>query len=140
VFAKVSFRFRRWAAVAAVSAVPALAIVSMPATAGAWSQDFCGYLIASNLTGDQGCSSSSHTPDYYSSARYNGGGNIQRLWVGFGDPYGYAPNATFASLCTYGSGSNGSRYSRVGQYDGSASHTIDGHADDSTNHTGCINY
>lgn len=103
--------------------------------AQAYQEDYCGYLIPTNATiGSYDCYS---TPAWlsYNSARYSGGGNILVLTAGLRGNETLSPYSTFTSLCYYAAA-----YSRGGlrQNDSGAAHTIEGHVDDSPNHTGCI--
>jgi hypothetical protein len=119
-----------------------------PATASAASASFCGVLVpSSNAWVETGkyCASGAITQWNYVSNTYPGGGNITRMRAGLwstttGNQVGghrWADNATFVSSCAYGLFTNS--FGVINQYESSgASHTLNGHVDNSPNHTNCF--
>jgi hypothetical protein len=114
--------------------------------ADATSIDFCGRVIASDAYCPGPASSNWGTRWTYTSSSYGGAGSIDRLWAGMADvsygyytKFAYAYNATFVNGCWYKVSGTNNNYGISFQHEASgASHTINGHNDNSPNHTGCI--
>lgn len=109
--------------------------LAMISPAHAFTEYYCGILIPS--TSGYSCSTNSYTNLTYNQASYSGGGNIQQL-RSLLSPDGGSHTALNATISKYCRTTSTLRYGGVGQYDGTANHTIYGYADDSAGHTGCV--
>ena len=109
--------------------------------------DFCGVLVTSGVISCPGPLSSSYGTWWtYTSNTYNGSGTISQMRVymadtqhGYFTQSWYANNTTFVHGCWYRTIAS-SDYGLLYQWESTgARHTLDGHNDDSPNHTfGCI--
>lgn len=120
----------------------AVATGAAPGVASANESDWCGRLVASGVV----CTGPAYTSWTYTSGKYYGGGSIfefvaQMYGTSTGRQYYtefYSNNTTFISGCWFHNGGLGSNFGGIRQSDGGASHTIYGHSDNSSTHTGCV--
>jgi len=126
-------------AVALSVAVASVGLLTAAPASRAASQSYCGVLVGSSTSWAGSPCLSTNAAWTYSSASYGGSGVIDYLRTGLTssslEVTDVALGGTFINVCTY---RGGNWTGRLAQFESSgASHTIDGHVDDSPNHTGC---
>ena len=124
------------AAMLLAASFAAWSAAARPDNASAWSAPFCGYVMLGD--NNWNCTSQLHALNY-SSSTYPGSGNIVTIRAGILRSSGvsgsnFSNGASFVSIC---GGAILDAVGRIAFYDNGANHTMNGHVDDSPNHTGC---